>query len=261
MALPVMISKLEDVDESVRELYIEDTEGEGYILDLDDSSYKSKLDEFRKNNRKLHNAQQAAKKEMEKYKGIDPEKWAEAQERLKELDKLEEQGLLKDGDVEKVVEKRTATMRSEYEQQVKSMKESLAALEDERNKLRGKLGNTLIETTFRQAVDKVGRLRPGAFTDVVGRARQNWTVDEEGQLTAKDLFNEKGDPMTPEEWSSRLLRDAPYLFEEGQGGGASGGKKGSGADDKVKRITANDPSTFGENLEAIASGRVIVSDE
>ena len=65
--------------------------------------------------------------------------------------------------------------------------------------------------------------------DVLLRAK-NAFVLQEGKAVAKDdkgetIYNSQGEPLTIEEWISRLQKSAGHLFEESTGTGARGQTK------------------------------------
>jgi hypothetical protein len=257
--LKLFIKALEDVDEKFRGLY-KQTEG-GFMLEVDDKDFKSRLDEFRNNNIALKKEKERLEAEMQRFKGIDPDKYEEAQEALKKVKALEEKKLLEAGEVDKVVEQRVAEMRRSFEAQVNAKDQRLKQLEGENGTFRGRLGALLIDQGISEAVSKFGQPRKGAIADIRNRAHALFQVDNEGNvkpLTGDGKgFDSEGNPLTFDTFAKRLLDEAPYLFEPSSGGGAGGGKK-QDLPGGAQVLKNPDPHTFGLNLEDIASGKKTV---
>lgn len=101
-------------------LYVE-REG-AFVLDAEGAVEKTKVDEFRTNN-------VALKRQLDslttKYEGIDPDA---VKQLLAEKAMLEEQKLVKDGEVEKLVEKRTKTATVELEKRLHGAEQQAATL-------------------------------------------------------------------------------------------------------------------------------------
>lgn len=252
-----IVKALEDVEEKYRDLYEQD--GEQYVLKgLDDSDYKAKLDEFRKNNRTLFGEVGTLKANLEKYKDIDLAKYQEAMKLLEQKDHQEDQNLWKDGKMEEVVAKRTEAMKSDYEKKISAKDEALKGTVTERDTLKRRLDEVLVNTEIQKAVERFGSPRKGALQDIMSRAKGVWKLDERGQLVPKKgdelIFGKGGEVITLDEWMADCAEEAPFLFEQSKGGGAEGTKKDTTFEGKV--IDGSDPMVFGKNLEGIASGKV-----
>lgn len=263
MALKRTITKdaYEKLPDVLKSEYKKSDTGDDFVLDTDDTDYKSKLDEFRTNNRTLHNRVEEMNSRLEKLKDIDPEKYQRALKALDEMDKTEEGKLIKEGKIDEVIKRRLETVKVEIEAQVKAKDKAIEKLTQERDSYRNELAGLRIEQITSGSIAKVGRVRQGALEDVMFRARAVWSLDENGKLVAKKpdgslIYGPSADPLTPDEWAQGLVKSAPHLFEPAGGGGAGGGAKPAG-DTKV----LNQPSAadFGKNLEAIATGKVSVN--
>lgn len=256
-----LISKLTDVDEKYRELYVPSEDGSSFVLDDEEGEFKARIDEFRTNNRKLHNERDELAKKLTDFKDIDPAKYHEAQKAMAQLDLMEDSELIKAGKIDEVISKRTRAMTQDNERQLASKDTLIKNAQDETAKLRKRLGHTLIDATVQGTIARIGRLRPGADADVLNRARQIWDIDANGDPVAMDpqkrekIFGKSGDPLKIEEWAQSLLTDAPHLFEPAQGSGGAGGRR-SDAGGRVTTIASNDALAFGNNLAAIVKGTV-----
>lgn len=93
-----------------------------FVLDAEGAVEKSKVDEFRTNN-------VALKRQLDsltaRYEGIDPDA---VKQLLAEKAKLEEQQLVKAGEVEKLVEKRTKTAMAELVKRLHGAEQQAATL-------------------------------------------------------------------------------------------------------------------------------------
>jgi len=192
---------------------------------------KSKHDEFR-------TANVALKKELEdqkkRFEGIDPD---EVRKLAEEKQKLEETQQLKLGEVEKVLENRLKTAKSEWDKQ-------LAAVNSERDALNVRLTAIQIDQGVISVATKKG-LRPTAIPDITARARTVFRLAN-GLPTAFETdgktvrFGKDGmTPMTLEEWVDQQVSDAPHLFESNAGGGAASDGSGGAAATRATRSVKN----------------------
>jgi hypothetical protein len=156
MALKFKYKSKDEVPAEHSALYVE-RDG-AFFLDAEGPVDKGRVDEFRTNNLAL-------KKQLDdlaaKYEGIDPDA---VKTLLAEKAKLEDQKLLKEGELEKLVESRTRSLKSDLEKQV-------AELATERDSLLSRLVEIEINQGVTLAATKRG-LRPTAIPDAVARARK-----------------------------------------------------------------------------------------
>jgi uncharacterized protein YeeX (DUF496 family) len=271
MGLKALVKSLDEVPEELRELYVQI--GEDFVLDVEDKDFKSQLQEFRTNNidltkqnRELSTqAQEAAalREQVEKYKDIDPER---AREAISRLTDLEEKKLIDAGKLDEVVEQRVNQridrMRSEYEGQIQALSQKNDSLSQSADTYKGKLSELVIDHSLQQAISDVATVRQGAMRDVLARGRETWRLDDDGKpvpFGSDDnvLYGTDGkDPMSMEEWAQTLVREAGYLFEPNQGGGAPGNTKQDEAGGMA--IDGMDQDSINANLEGIAAGTVQV---
>ncbi len=263
--LKFLINSLDEVDEQFQGLYEERSDGK-FQLKLEDdpvAAQKKKLDEFRSNNRSLHAQKEEMERKLEELGNIDPNKYQEALSALDKISQLEEADLLKEGKVDEIVSKRTETMRSKYEQDLQAKTAALTETTDKYNQLHEQLTGIKIDQSIQSAVEKVGKVRPGAMPDVLNRARSLWKLNEEGKPQAIENGSQKygasGDPLTMDEWAQDLVSSASFLFDAAGGGGGGGGKKDDLQHTNKKVIKSSDNESFGNNLEDIAKGKVQVS--
>jgi len=264
MSVKKRINKLDDVDPALRAFYVAD--GDGFALQLDDGADangdKAKVAEFRENNRRLFEQVNALTEKMKAFDGMDPERYKAALDVLENIEKSSESESLKKGDVESVVKRRLATSEREWQKALKAKDEAATTITNERDLFRTRFSEMLIGNTIADAVNKVGKVRPGALQDVRNRAGSSWKVNERGELLPVDskgstIYGKNGDAITPDEWAAGLLKDAPYLFDAAQGGGGKGGGSGTTTDGK-SFVNRRDPIAMAKNAEGILAGTVIV---
>src|ERR1019366_7593491 len=155
MALKFEFKSKDEIPAEQQALYVE-RDG-AWTLDVDGAADKAKLDEFRANNIALKN--QLAE-QMKRFEGIDPDAVRKLAE---EKQKLEEAQQLKGGEVDKVVENRLRTAKTEWDKQ-------FAAVTSERDTLNARLTAIQIDQGVTTVATKRG-LRPTAIPDITARAR------------------------------------------------------------------------------------------
>ena len=256
MALKAIEASLDDVDDKYHDLYVENDKGE-FVLEVEDSDFKSKINEFRTNNTDLKKQIEAAQKQMESFKDVDPTKYAAMQ---KELLTYKDKTLLDEGKVEELLEQRTERMRSEYTDKFSKLETIAEESQKSSEKYQLQLSKIAVNDAVMKGIASSKALvRAGAAEDLLARASRVWSVDEEGKIRAKDpsgniLYGMDGKaPLTTEEWVLGLHKEAPFLFEASKGGGAGGSGTGDG---DPSRISVTDKAAFSANIEAIAKGEV-----
>jgi len=222
MALKFKFKTKEEIPAESQSLYVE-RDG-GWLLDVDGAVEKSKLDEFRTNNITLSNQLAEQRK---RFEGIDPE---EVKKLAEEKRKLEEAQQLKGGEVDKVVENRLKTAKTEWDKQFN-------AVTAERDVLNSRLTAIQIDQGVITVATKKG-LRPTAIPDITARARvvfrlvdgapRAYEADGQTVRVGKDGIT----PMTLDEWVDQQVADAPHLFESNSGGGAAGNSSGGAGNNR-----------------------------
>ena len=105
------------------------------------------------------------------------------------------------------------------------------------------MNRTLVEKRFTELAARTD-VRKEAFPDVVNRALADWSVGENGAISAAEA-----EDLTPDAWLDGLRTSSPHYFEASTGGGATGGNgSGSAATRRVRSKadlkTAKDKSDF-----------------
>lgn len=266
MALPILVKDINSVPEAFRSEYKKQDDG-SYLLDTDNNEFKSKVDEFRSNNIRLSAELEEKKKaltaQIEKFKDVDPEKYARSVKALKILESNEEGQLIADGKIDEVLARRTEAMRAEYENQIGSLKKAVGTFQEQATTYGEQLRSLKLESFAATAFDGLASIRPGAKRDVLNRAREVWRLNEKGEPVPMNADGsiirgkDGSSPLTDKEWAASLVKDASYLFEESGGGGAAGGRRGGGGGESGGTLN-NDAISIGQNLEAVARGKKTV---
>jgi hypothetical protein len=196
-------------------------------LEVEGAVDRAKLEEFRATNVALLKERDELKA---RFDGIDPDAVRKLAE---EKRKLEEAAQLKAGEFEKVLEARVKTVRGELEQQ-------LAGVATERDSLHARLAAIEIDQAVVGEASKRG-LRGTALPDITARARNTFRLVNgvpqafEGDGQTPRAGRDGVTPLSVAEWVDTQVAEAPHLFENNAGGGASGngsggagGGKGSG---------------------------------
>tara|TARA_R110000796_G_C14571530_1_gene435766 strand:- start:8619 stop:9374 length:756 start_codon:yes stop_codon:yes gene_type:complete len=213
--------------------------GDKWVLDCEGAIPKAKLDEFRANNTEL-------KKQLEKFKDIDPERHAEL---LLKADELDAAKATNQDKINELVTKRVETMQGEFDKQ---LAEANATIEAQT----GTLTTLQIDGAVLAAGNEMG-VRKSAAQDLAARARSTWKLVE-GKPVAftgeEEIFGKAGEKISMAEWMEGLATDAPHLFEDNGGSGSKGGGTGDSGD-----TTAN-PWMKGETFNLTKQGQMLKAD-
>jgi len=204
----------------------------------------------------------ALEREREARRKAEQEAKRKARDEVKaKAESVEEAGPAPDSEAQRIkdlAEQRLQKERSQFEARIAALESSNEELRGELTAKGRKLGQVLIDASVTRAFDGLGiKVRPGALDDVLARARQKWTLNQDGSPTAAE-----GDGQEPPDfkaWAASLYKSAAHLFETNAGGGAPprGGDIGPAG---RKRISRHDKKAFSENLDGIARGEVSLTD-
>jgi len=274
MALKKKYAKKNDIPAwAVKAELFEEKDGEwvakddvaGDLDDEEESSGGPSDSEVKRQNRELQNQIKQRdtelgriRKDTEKFKDFDEETYKHYQETVQKARDEEEKALLRAGRVDEVVQKRIARVMEEKDRELTNRTKAFTELEAKYNQLSGFVATDRARKKIANAISKKGlRIKPGAEEDLDMRISQDWTSDENGNLVLRNqnLINDKGAPMTDEDYvSSELLKRRAYFFEAAKGGGAGGNSDDMDNSDARSTIAADDAVAFGLNAEAIDKG-------
>jgi hypothetical protein len=189
-------------------------------LDVEGAVEKAKLEEFRTTNVQLLKERDELKT---RFDGIDPEAVRTLAE---EKRKLEEAAQLKAGEFEKVLESRVKGVKGELEKRTQ-----------ERDSLTARLSAIQIDQAVVTEASRRG-LRATALTDITARARNTFRLVNgvpqafEGDGQTPRAGRDGVTPLSVAEWIDLQVSEAPHLFENSAGGGASSHGSGGAASGK-----------------------------
>lgn len=255
MALKGTLTKTEydALNEAVRTHYAE-KDGkyvlsvEGMVPESEHNDVKTKLVEFRDNNRTLHNENEKLKpiKEALDKAGI-TDITAHVTE-FGELKKLKDKGVGTPNDLDAAIAKA-----------MKPLQDSLAAEQLARKTAE----ETASSSRFRELVS-AGASKHGAKTSaldyIVNDARSTFELVD-GALKPKSGAKHPTDPLkdlTPEVWFEHLAKEKDFLFGESSGGGATNTGRPTGGKPNARILVNPTPLEMGQHMKEIASGEIVV---
>jgi len=267
MPLKASYAKKEEIPKGQESLYVEKDgtwvlEVEGMVSSSEFAGVKSRLDEFRTNNINLS----ASLKELEGKKFLTQEEQDEFDRLKEESDNIRDKKLIDAGKIDELLAQRTERMRTDYDNQIAGYKKQVEDLTTLSATHEGRLSKVLVESSLASVLSKSG-IQPvqGALEDLVSRARVVWKANEKGDLVALDpagnpiYGTEASTPITLDEWTAGVVKDAPYLFMDNKGAGGEGGKGGGHkGSDGILRIPRSDENLKSLHIEDIATGKAIV---
>lgn len=192
---------------------------------------------------------------MKAFDGVDPAKYKAIMQRL-EGD--EETQMIAKGDINGIVERRTAKHREALERKVHEAEQKAMA----EAKKAERFASRVLEAQVREAASKAGMF-PYAVDDALFRARDIFSLDESGKAVQMRegtmvLGKDGKTPYSPAEWLDSMKETAPHWFPaSGSGTGSPAGGRGPASPGSA-RVVSSDPTEFGRNLEDIASGKAVV---
>jgi hypothetical protein len=229
MSLKFVVDSVDGLSADMAALYSKNADGKFY-LEVEGAVSKTKLDEFRDNNVRVL-------KELEKFKGIDPTKYADL---LALQAKADEKKLIDAGELDKVVEQRVGQMRTTYDTEIEKLTRANTSAQRQ-------LESLLIDSAVRDAAIKSG-VQPTAIEDVLLRAKSTFQIKEGAPVPIDSagvtIYGKDGStPMTIADWTVGLKKQAPHLFQGSTGGGAGGSGKLSM--DATSKMSPNQKITAG----------------
>lgn len=253
MALQESYRTQAEIPENVRSDYVE-KDGIWVLGLLAKYVAKTKLDEFRTNNRTLIKDKEALQTQLLKFKNVDPEKYQEAVTKLQELenDRLAEAGEWK------VLK---ANLEQSHTDTLKTEKAKAKAIQDGWNK--EKIANQTAMIVLKHAIPEEGNMKY-VQADVQGIASIDPETSEIVFLNKEGLKikNEAGDKdLNLEEYLTKTYIPKSNLFRKSQGGGALGAidiPMVSQGQVKVDNISGKDISS--KMIEDLASGKISAVD-
>lgn len=267
MALKAILASKAEYDalpEATRKEYVEkdgkytlDVEG-GIATTADVLELKTKLAEFRDNNRVMHSELETLRPMAKKFEGVDPDEYRTLKE---EVAALKTKGVSKPDDVQRLI-------RETLEREITPLKTALAAEKEERAKAQ----KAADEGKFREMVTAEAtkaNVSPTAIRHVLREAESVFELKDgaDGQkvLSPRTGVKHPTDPLkdlTTTDWLQNLAKTDEYLFAQSTGGGAPGaGANGGGVvggRPGAKILRNPSAEEIGRNEAGIIKGEVVV---
>ena len=186
--------------------------GEGYQLQVEGATDKSKLDEFRATNVDLL-------KQQEAFKGVDLAKYRELEEQER---KLRDKVLIEAKDFDGLIAERTNSMKSDYEAKIEALTGQNEATTSSYNSLVSKYE---IEGAATKAFGE-HKISPDAYDAVLSQIKSKFSIDN-GQVVGKDgdtiLTGANGNLTV-----SEFVAGQPEIFKiQSSGGNGNGNEQSS----------------------------------
>lgn len=225
-ALKTKVDSLEEIPEALHQYY-EETGTGAYVLAMDGvpPQAQAKIAEFRDNNINLAKEKEELLERMKIYEGLDVDK---ARDAMAKLAAMEEEELVKAGDLETLVAQRMAAAQNDHLKQLESLKSAKDEAEKKAKLNQAKLSEYIIQNKILEAVNSVAQPHQAAVPDILYRAKSQWRLSEDGQMYAVDEYGNKvygkgsDEPISPTEWSRNLVENARHLFSASVGSAATG---------------------------------------
>ena len=189
--------------------------GEGYQLQVEGATDKSKLDEFRATNVDLL-------KQQEAFKGVDLAKYRELEEKERQLRDKE---LIEKKDFDGLISERTNSLKSDYEAKIQAL---TSQLNDSSSNYNTVVSKYEIEGAAVKAFTE-HKISPDAYDAVLSQIKTKFSIDN-GRVIAKEgdniLASADGNLTV-----SEFVAMQPEIFKiQSSGGNGNGGNTSTQAD-------------------------------
>jgi hypothetical protein len=168
----------------------------------------------------------------------------------------EEAQLLKSGQFDEVLERRTQAIKSEYQKQLEDLHQQREAAEQDKAAARQRFGSVYLGEQLATALErKKLRLRPTARADLLTRAGGTFQPNDamDALVATNHDVDGMGKELTIDDWLDRTVTEAPHLFDGGDGGGARPGGAAGGNRIRMADVR-DDPAAFLQASERVARG-------
>jgi hypothetical protein len=240
----------QDIPEAVRDYYTDTGNGWQLQLETDDQPAVdlTRYREMRDNNIKMKAQLEELMTEQEQIRG-------QYKTMLDKAQGEEEAQLLKSGQFDEVLERRTQAIKTEYQRQLEDLHAQREQAENEKQQARQRFGSVYLGEQLATALErKKLRLRPTARADLLTRAGSTFQPNETlDKLVAKDAVDGLGQELTIEDWLDRTVTEAPHLFDGGDGGGARPGGGVAGGQIRLQDVK-DDPAAYLAAVESVTRG-------
>jgi phosphoglycolate phosphatase-like HAD superfamily hydrolase len=194
-------------------------------------------EKYKSKNQTLLDEKKQVQEKLREFDGMEPE---QIKRMMKAFSENEEAQLIADGKFEEVIQKRMDSERAKFTDQQKEIASQLETVISERDNYRNQYQVKLVDIELRAAAEKAGVVST-AIEDVVSRGLKIFSIDESGQVEARDaegyLVRTDADTvLNPETFIEGLKTSAPHYWPQSEGSGASGNRGGSGLQNIDERM-------------------------
>lgn len=256
MPLPFTVASLEEVDEKVRDLYVE--ENGTFRLNVsgyeDPAGLKKALQSERDAAKTMRQELSGMREQLGQLDGLDI---TAVKALLEKAGQDEESRLIAEGKVDEVFARRTERLKQAHEKDLAAANERAEKAEARAKRYDARV----LSDAIRSAALKAGALAE-ATDDIILRARDVFKLDGDGNPVALDaegqvVYGKDGStPLSPFEWAESLQETASHLWPRAQGGGPTGdrggrsGKKWSDFTETERaQIARDDPKGFDQLMK------------
>lgn len=246
MSLKLVVDDVATLEEGLRSLY-EEKDGKFYLIVEGDNpalvEANKKVAEFRDTNIALNKKVEELDSRLKPLEGIDPAAYRKLKD---QVDAFERRGAKEPSDIDARIKAAVDPLQTQivdFQTREKVAKEEIKRRD--------------LQTSLRDVAAK-SHVRESALEDFLSRGLRSFNL--EGQAV-----NSEGNPVYSEdnpsevlsqaEWAKGLVKKAPHLFEDSKGGGSPPAGSRTGG---TQEISGLDPLEFGDHLDEIAKGKVIV---
>ena len=247
-------AELDALPEAMRPSYVEkegrfalDVDG-GTVLAADVQELKTKLAEFRDNNRAMYGELEQLRPLAKKFEDIDPDEYKTLKE---EIAQLKNKGIEKPADLQAAIDKAVAA-------HTKPLAEQLASEKKEREAAQKKVNDARFKELVSADALKAG-VAQKSLRHVLREAEQMFELKDDA-LVPRDGVKHPTEPhkdLTLGDWFQNLAKTDDNLFEPSIGGGANGGRQSHDRSGRKQLINPS-PEEMGRNVDALAKGEMTV---
>lgn len=253
MPLPARVKSLDEVDEAFHAEYEE--KGGEFVLQVDNPDQLPAVAGLKRNHDRLLAEKKTLSETLESYGGKSPEEITELEQELETL--RQSKGGEPTAEEAKRIEERVA---AKYEKKY-------GPVQQENEKLRSHLHRTLVDRELDEALDEVGVAAKHKKVLRSYMKERGPKVIEDGDefrgVFSTDVNGIPGDHSITDfvgEWA-KTDEATEYIQPTGKGGsGAAPNSRGGGQGGRTTTVSRNDPMSWGQNAEKIASGEAVVSE-
>lgn len=195
------------------------------VKDFVRSQIESAVSGLRAKNEELLNEKKNLTEKFSIFDELDPNVLRTYVERLKTD---EEAKLIAEGKIDDVIERRTERMRKALTDRIDDITKNSKDWEEKYSQIAKEFDNTRIDFAIRDAALEA-KVAPTAISDVLVRARNEFYVDEKGNILSRDPLTgevrigpDGKTPYSPADFISELEKKAPHFWPSSASGNLSG---------------------------------------